>query len=116
MPEQPTQPVNSSRTSGAYRKRLEALNRLAHGTPDSEAAHVSYCPQHRPEPAWEAAPTGMEGVTRLLTIARQIEETIRKIKGCQLTTEGDVTRQAEEWHQDACQSQELPESVLSWQA
>ena len=115
-PEQPIPPANSSRASGAYRKRLEALNRLAHRIPDSEATHVSYCPQHRPEPAGEAAPTGVERATRLLTIARQMEETIRKIKGCQLITEGDVARQTEEWHPDACQSQELPESVLSWQA
>ena len=84
------------------------------------AKHTGDCPQHGPEPNWEATPTEVEGVTLLLPIARELEtnlyETIRKLKDCQLITEGDVTRQAEEWHRNACQSQELHESVLSWQA
>ena len=96
------------------------LNRLAHGNPDNGAKHTSHCPQHGPEPTWEATPTEVEGVTLLLPIARELEttlyETIRKLKDCQLITEGDVSRQAEEWHRNACQGQELHESVLSWQA
>ena len=84
------------------------------------AQRAGDCPQHGPEPNWEAALTELKGVTRLLPIARELEtslyETIRQLKNCQLTTEGDASRQADEWHQDDYQGQELHESVLSWQA
>ena len=64
--------------------------------------------------------TELQGLTHLLPITRELEaslyEKIRQLKNCQLITEGDIARQADEWPQDEHQGRELRESVLSWQA
>ena len=77
-------------------------------------------PQDGLQSSWEAAMSKLQGMVQLLPLARELEaslcEKVAQLKNCQLITEGDVTRQAEEWHRTACQSQELPGSVLSCQA